>query len=127
MKELNKKSREQCKSWNGKPYRSLDYMLRERFGEKVYKVTLNGGMSCPNRDGTLGTRGCIFCSEGGSGDLRQTYLCLSQSRLKARSRFFPPSGLFRNILRIFRRIPTPMRRWNISGRFLRRQCLIQGS
>ena len=68
MKELNKKSREQSKSWNGKPYRSLDYMLRERFGEKVYKVTLNGGMSCPNRDGTLGTRGCIFCSEGGSGD-----------------------------------------------------------
>lgn len=68
MKELNKKSREQCKSWNGKPYRSLDYMLRERFGEKVYKVTLNGGISCPNRDGTLGTRGCIFCSEGGSGD-----------------------------------------------------------
>ena len=68
MKELNKKSREQCKRWNGKPYRSLDYMLRERFGEKVYKVTLNGGMSCPNRDGTLGTRGCIFCSEGGSGD-----------------------------------------------------------
>lgn len=68
MKELNKKSREQCKSWNGKPYRSLDYMLRERFGEKVYKITLNGGMSCPNRDGTLGTRGCIFCSEGGSGD-----------------------------------------------------------
>lgn len=68
MKELNKKSREQRKSWNGKTYRSLDYMLRERFGEKVYKVTLNGGMSCPNRDGTLGTRGCIFCSEGGSGD-----------------------------------------------------------
>lgn len=55
-------------SWNGKPYHSLDYMLRERFGEKVYKVTLNGGMSCPNRDGRLGHRGCIFCSEGGSGD-----------------------------------------------------------
>ena len=57
-----------CRNWNGKPYRSLDYMLRERFGEKVYKVTLNGGMSCPNRDGTLGNRGCIFCSAGGSGD-----------------------------------------------------------
>jgi len=41
-------------SWNGKPYHSLDYMLKERFGEKVYKVTLNGGMSCPNRDGTIG-------------------------------------------------------------------------
>lgn len=54
--------------WNEKPYHSLDHMLRERFGEKVYKVTLNGGMSCPNRDGTIGRRGCIFCSEGGSGD-----------------------------------------------------------
>lgn len=54
--------------WGEKPYHALDYMLRERFGEKVYKVTLNGGMSCPNRDGKLGTRGCIFCSAGGSGD-----------------------------------------------------------
>ena len=58
----------QQKNWNGKPYHSLDHMLRERFGEKVYKVTLNGGMSCPNRDGKLGSRGCIFCSAGGSGD-----------------------------------------------------------
>lgn len=56
------------RTWGEKPYYSLDCMLRERFGEKVYKVTLNGGMSCPNRDGTLGYRGCIFCSEGGSGD-----------------------------------------------------------
>ncbi len=56
------------RQWNGKPYHSLDFFLREQFGEKVYKVTLNGGMTCPNRDGTLGTRGCIFCSAGGSGD-----------------------------------------------------------
>ena len=41
--------------WGEKPYHSLDYMLRERFGEKVYKVTLNGGMSCPNRDGKIGS------------------------------------------------------------------------
>ena len=54
--------------WLGKPYHSLDYMLRECFGEKVYKIALNGGMSCPNRDGTLGSGGCIFCSAGGSGD-----------------------------------------------------------
>lgn len=54
--------------WLEKPYHSLDYMLKQRFGEKVYKLTLNGGMSCPNRDGKLGTRGCIFCSAGGSGD-----------------------------------------------------------
>ena len=55
-------------SWNGKPYHSLDYMLRQMFGEKIYKITLNGGMTCPNRDGKLGERGCIFCSAGGSGD-----------------------------------------------------------
>jgi hypothetical protein len=54
--------------WGEKPYRSLDYHLRERYGEKIYKVSLNGGMTCPNRDGKLGTRGCIFCSAGGSGD-----------------------------------------------------------
>lgn len=55
-------------NWNGKPYHSFDYMLKERFGEKIYKVALNAGMTCPNRDGTLGSRGCIFCSAGGSGD-----------------------------------------------------------
>lgn len=54
--------------WGEKPYHSLDFELRRRFGEKLYKLSLNGGMTCPNRDGTLGTSGCIFCSEGGSGD-----------------------------------------------------------
>ena len=56
------------KNWNDKPYHSFDYMLKERFHGKVYKVALNGDMTCPNRDGTLGNRGCIFCSAGGSGD-----------------------------------------------------------
>ena len=56
------------RNWNGKPYYSFDSMLKERFSQKVYKVALNGGMTCPNRDGTLGSRGCIFCSAGGSGD-----------------------------------------------------------
>lgn len=54
--------------WNQKPYHSLDFHLKETFGKKVYKLALDGGMTCPNRDGTLGTRGCIFCSVGGSGD-----------------------------------------------------------
>lgn len=53
---------------NKKRYFSLDSYLKNTFGEKVYKISLNGGFTCPNRDGTLGTRGCIFCSEGGSGD-----------------------------------------------------------
>lgn len=54
--------------WNEKRYFSLDYYLKQIFGEKVYKVSLDGGMTCPNRDGKLDTRGCIFCSAGGSGD-----------------------------------------------------------
>lgn len=56
------------KSWGEKPYHSLDYELKQRFGEKIYKLTLNGGMSCPNRDGKISFGGCIFCSEGGSGE-----------------------------------------------------------
>lgn len=54
--------------WGEKPYHSLDFRLREQFGEKVYKLSLNGGMTCPNRDGTVGRGGCIFCSAGGSGE-----------------------------------------------------------
>ena len=55
-------------SWNGKPYHSLDFHLKEMFGRKVYKLALDGGMTCPNRDGSVGRGGCIFCSQGGSGD-----------------------------------------------------------
>ncbi len=47
---------------------SLNDYCREQFGEKLYKLSLNAGLCCPNRDGTLDTRGCIFCSAGGSGD-----------------------------------------------------------
>lgn len=49
-------------------YYSLNEYLKSTFGEKVYKISLNGGMTCPNRDGTIDTRGCIFCSRGGSGE-----------------------------------------------------------
>ena len=48
--------------------RRLNEVLRERFGGKVYRLSLSADVTCPNRDGTLGTRGCIFCSAGGSGD-----------------------------------------------------------
>ena len=58
--------------WGEKPYYSLDYYLKETFGQKVYKLALDGGMTCPSRDGTLGTGGCIFCSEGGSGDFAES-------------------------------------------------------
>ena len=54
--------------WGEKRYNSLDYYIKETFHEKLYKLSLNAGCTCPNRDGTCGTRGCIFCSRGGSGD-----------------------------------------------------------
>ncbi len=49
-------------------YYSVNKYLKDRFGEKVYKISLDGGFTCPTRDGSLGTRGCIFCSARGSGD-----------------------------------------------------------
>lgn len=49
-------------------YYSLNEYLKKEFGQKVYKISLNANMTCPNRDGTIGTNGCIFCSAGGSGD-----------------------------------------------------------
>lgn len=54
--------------WDGRRYHCLDYELKKRFGEKMYKLSLDGGMTCPNRDGSLGYGGCIFCSGEGSGD-----------------------------------------------------------
>ncbi|MEG0308455.1 MAG: TIGR01212 family radical SAM protein [Clostridium sp.] len=55
--------------FNGKKYHSLNYFLREKFdGKKTFKISLDGGFSCPNRDGTISKGGCIFCSERGSGD-----------------------------------------------------------
>lgn len=49
-------------------YNSLNNYLKAKFGTKVAKLSLDGGFTCPNRDGTLSTGGCIFCSESGSGD-----------------------------------------------------------
>ena len=81
--------------WNGKPYHSLDWESKKRFGTKVYKIALDGGMTCPNRDGTLGTRGCIFCSEGGSGDFA------TRLRLDLKSAFTPDSNINLNICLLY--------------------------
>lgn len=54
--------------WDDKPYHSLNSYLKRQYGQKLYKISLDGGMTCPNRDGKIGRGGCIFCSAGGSGD-----------------------------------------------------------
>lgn len=53
-------------------YTSLNSYLKKRFGCKVYKLAINGGFTCPNRDGKIDTRGCIFCSKGGSGEFAES-------------------------------------------------------
>lgn len=55
-------------NWHERPYYSLDAWCKNTYGEKCYKIALDAGFTCPNRDGTLGTGGCIFCSAGGSGE-----------------------------------------------------------
>lgn len=53
-------------------YLSFNKYLKDKFGQKVYKISLDGGFTCPNRDGKIDTRGCIFCSKGGSGDFAES-------------------------------------------------------
>lgn len=56
------------RNWGDKRYYTLNYFLRKKFGEKVFKISLDAGFSCPNRDGTISNGGCVFCSKRGSGD-----------------------------------------------------------
>ena len=53
---------------SNKRYHTLDYFYKNKFKSKVFKVSLNGGFTCPNKDGKVGTRGCIYCSRTGSGE-----------------------------------------------------------
>lgn len=76
--------------WLGKRFFSLDAYLKYEYHEKLYKIALNAGLTCPNRDGTLDNRGCIFCSAGGSGDFAISRIdCPTiQSQLEAGKNLF---------------------------------------
>lgn len=66
---------------------SFNQYCRQEFGEKLYKISLSGGFTCPNRDGSLGTGGCIFCSKGGSGDFAESAsLSIEEQIEKAKKR-----------------------------------------
>lgn len=67
----------------GKHYYSLNEYYKQKFDKKVYKLSINGGMTCPNRDGTLGTKGCIFCSKGGSGEFASSSLLPVREQLES--------------------------------------------
>lgn len=83
--------------WDGLPFHSLSWELKARFGQKLGKLSLDGGMTCPNRDGSLGTGGCIFCSQGGSGDFASPYqedlnLQIQQAKKQISGKFHPQTS-----------------------------------
>ena len=67
-------------------YLSFNDAMRARFGTKVYRLSLQSGCTCSNRDGTIGTGGCTFCSEGGSGDFAAPLLPIGEQIEEARKR-----------------------------------------
>ena len=67
-------------------YLSFNDAMRARFGAKVYRLSLQSGCTCPNRDGTIGTGGCTFCSEGGSGEFAAPFLPIADQITEARKR-----------------------------------------
>lgn len=72
--------------WGEYRYYSLDYYVKNNFHSKLYKISLDGGFNCPNRDGTVGQGGCIFCSEKGSGDFTSpSYLPIKEQLILGKS------------------------------------------
>ncbi|EOD01193.1 TIGR01212 family radical SAM protein [Caldisalinibacter kiritimatiensis] len=76
--------------WGDKRYHSLNYELRKQFGQKVIKLSLDGGFTCPNRDGTIGRRGCLFCSEEGSGEFAAPRRLSITKQIKQQIEFLSP-------------------------------------
>lgn len=71
--------------WGDKHYHTWNYHLREEFGQKVLKLPIDAGFSCPNRDGTISKIGCIYCSEEGSGDFTpSSKLSIEEQYLKSK-------------------------------------------
>ena len=93
--------------------RLLNDYLRETFGCKVYKLALNAGFTCPNRDGTLGRGGCIFCSAGGSGEFAEDAAESITEQIEAGKARVARKIKDGSISPIFRPIPIPMLPLNI--------------
>lgn len=99
--------------WDGRPYYSLNAWMKQTFGTKVYKLSLDAGMNCPNRDGSIGTGGCIFCSAGGSGDFTTKYTNIHEQIEAAKilvSRKMPLSGPYIAYFQSFTNTYAPVHR-----------------
>ena len=111
--------------WGEKRYHSLDYELKQMFKEKVYKIALNGGMTCPNRDGHVGTGGCIFCSSQGSGDFAGSARLSIAEQIRQGKADISSNVRCTLILPIFRHLRTLMRRWKHFAPFIWKPLLIR--
>ncbi len=78
--------------WLGKPYYSLNAYFKYTYGQKIYKIAVDAGLSCPNRDGSLDTRGCIFCSKGGSGDFAVKVGSVKEQITQGKAKFNKETG-----------------------------------
>ena len=87
-------------SYNNKRYHTLDYYYKTKYNSKVFKVNLNLGLSCPNKDGTCGTGGCIYCKSGGSffGGNKNRTGRRREATAESKKVFFIRSGKMLNIL-----------------------------
>lgn len=93
-------------------YKTLSRHYREKYGCKVYKLAIDGGFTCPNRDGSLDTRGCIFCSGSGSGDFAQRGGTVAQQLERAieRVRFKNKTGRYIAYFQAFTNTYAPVER-----------------
>ena len=82
-------------------YISANTYCRRVFGEKVYKLALSASNSCPNRDGTVGTGGCIFCSRGGSGDFAASSLLPVSEQIEQAKAILAEKGRGRKYIAYF--------------------------
>ena len=87
-------------------YNSLNNYLKNKFGCKVYKLSLSSGLSCPNRDGLLSTKGCTFCSNGGSGEFATEHNLGITEQIEKAKNLFPKKLQMENTLLIFSHFPT---------------------
>ena len=67
-------------------YRTLNDHYQQKFGCKVYKLSIDAGFTCPNRDGTVGTGGCVFCSADGGGEFAERGICIADQLDQAKKR-----------------------------------------
>ena len=111
--------------WGEKRYHSLDYELKQMFKEKVYKIALNGGMTCPNRDGHVGTGGCIFCSSQGSGDFAGSARLSIAEQIRQGKADISSKRPVHSYIAYFRHLRTLMRRWKLFVPFIWKPLLIR--